>query len=167
MLTAGVSLAVLLGVAALVLSFIGLTRSPEAQPPPDMPQAQPQDLFVDGPDKALCEVIAPLMREQSDRTRNFQNLGEAASPERLGAIPQYKADTLDWAKRIESLLNEHAEPPRYLTRTLQRYIDGMLLYSENMYAERGPDSFDNTTYESAIVDYGGPLGTCYKVGVKW
>lgn len=107
------------------------------------------------------------MREQSDRTRNWQNIGDAASPERLAAVPKYKADTLDWATRIEPLLNEHAEPPRYLTRTLQRYIDGMLLYSENMYPDRGPDSFDNTTYESAIVDYGGPLGTCYKVGVKW
>jgi hypothetical protein len=165
-LASGVALAVVLGVVALVLSVIGLTRSPVPQPP-ETPQAQPQDLFVEDADKALCEVIAPLMREQSDRTRNFQNLGEAASPERLGAIPRYKADTLEWARRIEPLLNEHAEPPRYLTRTLQRYIDGMLLYSENMYAERGPDSFDNTTYESAIVDYGGPLGACYKVGVKW
>lgn len=107
------------------------------------------------------------MREQSDRTRNFQNKGDAASPERLGAIPQYKAETLDWANRIQPLVNEHAQPPRYLTRTLQRYIDGMLLYSENMYPERGPDSFDDATYESAIVDYGGPLGTCFKVGIRW
>ena len=58
-------------------------------------------------------------------------------------------------------------PPRYLTRTLQEYIDGMLLYSENMYNDRGSDPFDNTTYESAIVAYGGPLGTCFKVGVRW
>ena len=42
---------------------------------------------------------------------------------------------MDWANRIQRLLNEHAEPPRYLTRTLQRYIDGMLLYSENMYPD--------------------------------
>jgi hypothetical protein len=167
LLVSAVALAVLLGVAALVLSIIAAGRGPEPSPPPPAHQAEPEELFVDDADKPLCEAIGPLMREQSDRTRNFQNKGDAASPERLGAIPQYKADTLDWAIRIQPLLNQHAEPPRYLTRTLQRYIDGMLLYSENMYPERGPDSFDNTTYESAIVDYGGPLGTCYKVGVKW
>ncbi len=61
-------------------------------------------------------------------------------------------------------LNEHAEPPRYLTRTLQQYIDGMLLYSENMYPERGTDPFDNTTYDSAIVAYGGPLGDLLQGG---
>jgi hypothetical protein len=156
---------VLLGVAALVLSIMGVTR--ESAKPPPAPKAEQQELFVEDADKALCEVIGPLMREQSDRTRNFQNEGDSASPERLGAIPQYKAETLDWASRIQPLLNEHADPPRYLTRTLQRYIDGILLYSENMYPERGPDSFDNTTYESAIVDYGGPLGTCFKVGIRW
>ncbi|WP_206428707.1 hypothetical protein [Mycolicibacterium stellerae] len=165
-MASGVVLAVLLGVAALVLSIIGATR--ESTPPPlPNPRAEQQELFVEDADKALCAVISPLMREQSDRTRNFQNKGDAASPERLGAIPGYKAETLDWANRIQPLLNQHADPPRYLTRTLQRYIDGMLLYSENMYPERGPDSFDNTTYESAIVDYGGPLGTCYKVGIRW
>ena len=65
------------------------------------------------------------------------------------------------------VLNEHADPPRYLTRTLQQYIDGMLLYSENIYADRGPDPFDKRTYDSAVVAYGGPLATCYKVGVRW
>jgi hypothetical protein len=65
------------------------------------------------------------------------------------------------------LINDHSEPPRYLTRTLQSYVDGILLYSENMYAERGPDSFDNDAYISAVVFYGGPLGACWRVGVRW
>lgn len=167
LLASGVVLAVLLAVAALVLAIVTAVRGPEPSPPTPVPQAEEQLLFVDDADKALCEVIGPLMREQSDRTRDFMHIGDAASPERLGAIPQYKADTLAWAKRIQPLLNQHADPPRYLTRTLQRYIDGMLLYGENMYRERGPDSFDDTTYESAIVAYGGPLGTCFKVGIRW
>ncbi len=79
----------------------------------------------------------------------------------------FKADTLDWAGRIQEVLNAHATPPRYLTRTLQQYIDGMLLYSENMYKVRGPDRFDNDAYNSSVVYYGGPLGACYKVGVRW
>ena len=81
------------------------------------------------------------MREESDRTnRLLERPGAPDSPERLRAIPNFKAETLEWANRIQTLLNEHAEPPRYLTRTLQRYIDGLLLYSENMYTDRGPGS---------------------------
>jgi len=160
-------MAVVLAVAALVLSIITAVRDTSTPIALPVPHPEEEQLFVEGADKSLCEVIAPLMREQSDRTRNFQNTGDPASPERLSAIPNYKSETLRWAERIQPLLNEHAQPPRYLTRTLQRYIDGMLLYSENMYPERGPDSFDNATYESAIVDYGGPLGTCYKVGIRW
>ena len=41
-------------------------------------------------------------------------------------MPRFKNDTLDWADGMEDVLNEHSEPPRYLTRTLQEYIDGKL-----------------------------------------
>jgi hypothetical protein len=167
LLAAGVALGVLLGVVALVLSIITAVRGPETPPPPNIPQAEPQELFVDDADKPLCEAIAPLMREASDRTNAFLRTGAPDSPERLDAIANFKVETLDWAKRMQKILNDHAKPPRYLTRTLQRYIDGLLLYSENMYKDRGSDPFDNTTYDSAIVAVGGPLGTCYKVGVKW
>jgi hypothetical protein len=166
LLASGVVLAVLMGVAALTLSIIGVSRSPEPPPPPAAPQADKQELFVDDADKPLCEAIAPLMREESDRTNALLDKG-GDTPERLSAIPGYKSDTAEWAKRIQSVLNEHADPPRYLTRTLQQYIDGVLLYSENLYADRGPDPFDKTTYDSAVVALGGPLATCYKVGVRW
>src|SRR6185312_1504588 len=53
LLASGVVLAVLLGVAALVLSVVGLSRSPEPPPPPPVPQAAPQQLFDDVADKAL------------------------------------------------------------------------------------------------------------------
>jgi hypothetical protein len=43
----------------------------------------------------------------------------------------------------------------------------MLLYSENLHEDRAPDPYDNKTYEAAIIAVGGPLATCYKVGVKW
>ncbi|GFG54583.1 hypothetical protein MAGR_60240 [Mycolicibacterium agri] len=150
-----------------MVSIVAVTREPALPPQPAVPQAAPQQLFVDDADKALCEAIGPLMREASDRTNAFLRTGTPDSPERLNAIAGFKAETADWANRIQKILNEHADPPRYLTRTLQRYIDGLLLYSENMYKERGPDPFDTTTYDSAIVAYGGPLGTCYKVGVRW
>ena len=126
LLASGVVLAVMLGVAALVLSIIGLTRSPEPPPPLAAPQADKQELFVDDADKPLCEAIAPLMREESDRTNALLDKG-GDTPERLAAIPGYKSDTAEWAKRIQSVLNEHADPPRYLTRTLQQYMSGVCL----------------------------------------
>lgn len=91
-----------------------------------------EELFVDEADRPLCEAIGSLMREESDRTNAFLDKG-ADSPERSAAIPKYKAQSAKWAERIPTLLNQHADPPRYLTRTLQQYIDGVLLYSENLY----------------------------------
>src|SRR5215213_3268618 len=71
LLASGVALAVLLGVAALVLSIIRLTRDPESPPPPESGTAEVehQELFVDDADKALCEVIAPLMKESDEKNR--------------------------------------------------------------------------------------------------
>jgi hypothetical protein len=162
-----VVLAVMLGVAALVLSIIGVTRSPDLPPPPPAPEAANQQLFVDDADKALCEAIGPLMKESDESKQFYQASGLPGSPERAAVIPKFKTDTLDWAGRVQQVLNEHSEPPRYLTRTLQEYIDGMLLYTENIYADRQPDSFDKATWDSAVVAYGGPLGTCQKLGALW
>ncbi len=102
LLASGVALAVLLGVAALVLSIIGLTRGPEPPPPPTPPQAAPQELFVDDADKALCEAIGPLMREESDENERVLANWATDSPERLAAIPKFKAAHVDWANRIQN-----------------------------------------------------------------
>ena len=72
------------------------------------------------------------MREASDRTNAFLRSGAPESPRASDAIAKFKAETLQWADRIQAVLDDHAEPPRYLTRTLQRYVDGLLLYSENL-----------------------------------
>jgi hypothetical protein len=139
-----------------------------AASPPSTGTAQPlvEELFVDSADRPLCEAIGSLMREESDWTNAFLDKG-ADSPERSAAVPKYKVESVKWAERIQTLLNQHADPPRYLTRTLQQYIDGVLLYSENLYEDRGTDPFDKVTYDSAVVALGGPLATCYKVGVRW
>lgn len=126
-----------------------------------------EQLFVDDADKPLCKAVVSLMREEIDRTNAFLDAGGPDSPERSAAIPKYKSETAAWAGQIQPILNEHADPPRYLTRTLQQYIDGVLLYSENLYEDRGADAFDKVTYDSAVVALGGPLATCYKVGVRW
>lgn len=167
LLASGVVLAVLLGVAALVLSILAVVRGPEPAPPPAAPKAEPEELFVDDADKALCEAIAPLMKESDDKNQALTNAGPPGSPERSALIPEFKNHTLDWATRMQKLINEHADPPRYLTRTLQAYVDSSLLYSENIYPDRPPDSYDGAVWDSAAVAYGGPLGTCYKLGIKW
>jgi len=107
------------------------------------------------------------MKESDQTKRAFTDAGEAGSPQRAAAIPKFKSDTLDWANRLQKVLNEHSDPPRYLTRTVQEYIDGMLLYTENIYEDRQPDVFDKATWDSANVAYGGPLATCQKLGAMW
>ncbi len=71
LLASGVVLAVLLAVAALVLAIVTAVRGPEPSPPTPVPQAEQQLLFVDDADKALCEVIGPLMREQRRQNSRF------------------------------------------------------------------------------------------------
>ena len=166
LLASGVALAVLLGVGALALSILNAVRGPESPVSAPTSTSAPQELFDDDADKDLCEAIAPLMREETDRGKAFI-ASDPDSPERKAAIPAFKSETLDWATRIQKELDDHAVPPRYLTRTLQQYIDGMLLYSENLREDRAPDPYDNKAYEAAVIAVGGPLATCYKVGVKW
>ncbi len=159
LLAAGVILAVLLGVAALVVAIVSAAHGNEPSPPPPVPHAEAQQLLVDDADKPLCEAVGPLMKDSDDVTNAFIAKGDPGSPERRAAIPQFKADTLDLADRIQKVINEHADPPRYLTRTLQSYVDGMLLYSENMYTGSWRRSFvTRATYDASVVAYGGPLG---------
>jgi hypothetical protein len=167
LLAVGVALAVLLGVAAVTTSIVTAVKGSEPSPPAPISQAEPQKLFVDDADKPLCEAIGPLMKESNDLTNGFIGKGDPSSPERRAAIPQFKSDTVELTDRMQKIINDHAEPPRYLTRTLQNYVDGMLLYSENMYPDRGADPFDKATYDATVVAYGGPLATCYKLGVHW
>lgn len=166
LLTGGVALALLLGVVALIVSIIGVTRG-HTTPPPSTPQAKQQELFADDADKALCEAIAPLMKESDGKNRALTDSGSPGSPERSAAIPEFKRHTLDWAARMQRVINEHSQPSRYLTRTLQAYVDGSLLYSENIYPDKQPDKFDGAVWDSAAVAYGGPLATCYKLGITW
>ena len=114
LLAIGVALAVLLAVAALACCRSSrLVRGPEPHRRQQTSQAEPQQLFVDDADKALCEAIGPLMKESNDELF-LAEPGKPDSPERAAAIPQFKADTLGLGDRIQKLLNEHANPPRYL-----------------------------------------------------
>ena len=132
LLASAIAVSVLLGVVALVLSILALAASPQPLPEPAVPRAEQERVFVDDADTALCRAIGPLMKESDQTKRAFTDAGPAGSPERTAATPKFKADTLSWANRIQEVLNDHSDPPRYLTRTVQEYIDGMLLYTENI-----------------------------------
>lgn len=159
--------AVLLAIAALVVSLVRKpdTQTP-AQPTPTPTATVPaQALFVEDADRSLCEAIAPLMKEIVFQNQAFGPL-VPGSPEQGAAIPGYRAFVEDWAARIQPILNQHDEPPRYLTRTLQAYVDDKLLYVE-LVQPGHVDSYDNDTWNQSGIDYGGPLGTCSKLGINW
>lgn len=158
-------------VAAMVLGGLALNKvsqvqsaPPAAAPPVASPAAAPQ-LFDDAADRALCQAIPDLMRERNDADNTYQAL-PAGSPERRAAIPAYKSGVQDWAGRMESVLASHAQPDRYLTRTLQRYIDDTLLYAQNIYKNK-TDPYDKPTWDTGVVDYGGALGRCNQLGIGW
>jgi hypothetical protein len=157
--------AVLLSTAALVVALIGLVREPDqmsrAEPSPPATTAA----ATDSGDQALCEEIAPLIKESSANKNDFAGLGEPGSPERNAGIPNFVEITRDWASRAQEVLDKHAEPPRYLTRTLQRYIDDMRLFVDGL--RPGPeDDADRALWTDSIGALGGPLTACLDQGIE-
>jgi Na+-transporting methylmalonyl-CoA/oxaloacetate decarboxylase gamma subunit len=160
----GVVLAVLLAVAALIVAILALTREPPPAPPPAA-SPSPQGPTTDA-DRKLCEAVAPLMKENDDRSNAFLGTGDPGSPEQDAALPKFVTDTQDWARRAQQVLDANANPPRLSTRTLQRYIDDMQLFVASV--RPGPGTkYDEAAWTDSIVAYGGPLATCQALGVQW
>jgi hypothetical protein len=163
-----VVLAILLAVAALIVAIVALTEEP---PPAAMPAAMPTaPPSQQGPttdvDRKVCEAIAPLMKENDDRSNAFLGTGQPGSPEQDAALPKFVTDTQDWAVRTQQVLDANANPPRLLTRTLQRYVDDMQLFVASV--RPGPGTkYDEAAWTDSIVAYGGPLATCQALGVQW
>lgn len=168
-----VAVVALLAIAALVVSTIALTRDPAVSPTatPSPTAAAPTTsatapVNIDELDTALCEEIGPLMKESNDRSNAFVLTGEPGSTERNEAIPAFREATLDWAERTQAVLDDYAEPERFLTRTLQRFIDDMSLYVRNVRSGLS-EPYDTALWTDATAAYGGPLSRCQEVGVLW
>lgn len=162
LLNVGVVLAILLAVAALVISVVSLLTQPTPAPAAGPPTAQ----AVTAADKALCQAIGPLMKENDDRSNAFLATGEPGTPERDAALPKFVSDTQDWARRTQQALDAHANPPRFITRALQRYIDDMQLFVASV--RPGPGTqYDEAAWTDSIVAYGGPLALCQQLGAAW
>jgi hypothetical protein len=162
--------AAIASITALVLSVIAVVGKPSDVRPAPTTSAAPAPaapiLFDDAADRPLCEALPDLMRERNEADRVYQAL-PVGSAERSAAMPAYKIGVQVWAGRVQDVLAQHATPDRYLTRTLQRYIDDKLLYAQNIYPNRPADKFDEETWNAGVVDYGGALGRCNQLGIGW
>lgn len=160
----GVAVAIVLAAAALIVALVrqpdepvAATRSSESPTPVGDTAAA---------DKALCEKVGPLLRQMVDDGKKFVALGDPGTPDRDAGIPDYRATVMDWAKKIQPILDTAPAPPRFLTSTLQTTTDSKLLYVSNI--RPGPEQeTDVLAWRSGAIAYGGPWETCRALGVTW
>ena len=163
----GVLLAIAIAIAALIVALVrggdtSAPATPTAQPSASSTAAPSSD--TSAADKALCESIAPLMKESSTRKNAFTDLGPDGSPQRDAGLQTFRDETQDWVTRAQAALDEHADPPRFLTRTLQRYIDDMRMLSSNL--RPGPITNSNAAgWSDSVFALAGPFEVCGKLGV--
>lgn len=159
--------AVLLSTAALIVAVISALRDPlptsSSVSTSETSTARPAD--VQAVDRDLCEEIAPLIKESSRNKNNFSGLGAQGSPERNAGITDFVERTQDWASRAQQVLDAHTDPPRYLTRSLQRYIDDMRLFVDGLRPGPGHDS-DQAVWTDSIAALNGPVMVCSQLGVE-
>jgi hypothetical protein len=160
-------LAIVLSAAALVVGIIALVRQPDASVTvtPSSTSAAPVG-DTTAADKALCEEVGPLLREIADIGRSFVALGRTGTPERDAGIPDYRAAVKNWTNRIQPIVDANANPPRYLTRTLQSFVDLNQLYADNIRpGDEQPSDVEG--WNAGTTAYGGPLAVCKGLGVMW
>jgi hypothetical protein len=170
--TAGLVTAILLATAALVVGIIALSRpTPNSSPPsPDRtpavatPTTKPTDTST--ADRKLCEAVGPLLHESNETGKAFVNLGNPGTPPRDAGIPDYKTSVLDWARRIQPVLDSQPDADPFLRRTLQRMVDDIRVYATSI--RPGPETdADAAAWNDATVAYGGPYDVCHQLGVQW
>jgi len=168
LVAAGITVAILLATAALVVGVVGLARptpAPVAAAPTSAPST-PTPGDTTAADRALCTAIAPLMGENDRFSNAYIRLGEAGSPARDQALPKFISDSQDWVKRVQPILDQHSDANPYLQRTLQRFLDDRSLLVSDM----GPGpltSYANALWADSLGAYSGPLHVCGGVGVTW
>jgi len=163
----GIAVAIAIAAAALVVALTGVGRQPApSAPPAAAPTAPSQAASTADADRALCEAIAPLMVESNRAAGEFVNIGETGTRARDAAIPEFRADTENWAERAQAVLDSHPNAQPFFRRTLQRYVDDLTLFVRNV--RPGPkQTYDAAAWEDSLVAYGGPQSTCQNLGVNW
>lgn len=163
----GVVVAILIGLAALTVGIVALVTRPApnvASPLPNEPAAAPSDTTE--ADRALCSAIAPLMAENDQVSNAYIRLGEAGSPARDQALPQFVSDSEDWVTRMQGILDSHPKVDPYFGRTLQRFLDDRSLLVAGI--EAGPlTSYARALWADSLGAYSGPLKVCHDLGITW
>jgi hypothetical protein len=162
----GIAAGVALSAAALTVSLVNTRTQPPAAAPPSTvaPSAAPAGSTA-ADDKALCEAIAPLMKEDAARSKAFVGLGHTGTPERDAGIPVYVADTAGWAKLAQDVIDQHTVvPPDFLLRSVQRYVDDVRSYAANIRPGPAADE-DNAAWNDSLVAGGGAYEVCGDLGV--
>lgn len=164
----GVGVAILLAAVALVVALVkGSTNAPPASTPTQAANSKPAEVFVDDADRALCLAMGPLMSENNDARKAFLESGQQNTPERKAAIPKFVSDAYEWAHRAQEVLNQHSDPPRFLTRNFQQYIDYDLLFAEGLSPDRDSSVYENQIYELGTMQLSGLIGRCSEVDAPW
>ncbi|MCG5432781.1 hypothetical protein LV457_10830 [Mycobacterium sp. MYCO198283] len=156
------TLGVVLAAAALLVALLREPAAPQAFDTPKI-TAAPQATLDDKADRALCEEIAPLMTEGDSRTRQFNSLIRG-SAEQQAALPEFRSYIQGWASEMQNVLNSNSQPPRFLTRTVQSFIDVMLLWVGR---DNASDDVAMSTYRVTSSYYSGPQFRCEVLGVPW
>jgi hypothetical protein len=154
-----------LAAAALVVSLVSAHRNAPATP--KQSEATNQFATITESDKALCQAIAPLVKESSERGKAFVNLGHTGTPERDAGIPAYVSDTTAWVNRAQAVLDQHSSPPSrsdILLRSLQRYVDDKYAYVASIRPGPGTDA-DNAAWNDSLVALSVPYDICDGLGV--
>jgi hypothetical protein len=165
---AAAAVAVLIATAALTISLIGPGHD-STQPSGGAASTQsakptPNPEATEAADRALCNAIAPLVKENSARGMAFADLGDPGTPARDAGIDSFTQETLGWVKQIEAQLAEHMDASPFFTRTLQRYIDDRRIYATNLRPGLLGDA-DAAAWNDAKVALAGPFDICGNLGI--
>jgi hypothetical protein len=162
----GIMLAIVLASAALVVSLVSAHRN--TPPAATQPSAQPtnQSPSSTESDKALCQAIAPLIKESESDGKAFVALGNNGTPARDAGIDAFAAKTADWVKRTQAVIDQHVTtaPPGYLMRSLLRFMDDRHTYASNIRPGPATDG-DNAAWNDSLVAAGGLFEVCGDLGV--
>jgi hypothetical protein len=150
----------------LVISLVTAHHNSSTLAAQPTSQATIQAAATTDSDKALCETIAPLIKESNADAKAFVALGNYGTPERDAGISAYVAHTTDWVKRAQSVVDQHMTTARadYLTRSLQRFIDDVRAYASNIRPGPATDG-DTAAWNDSLVALAGPLDACADLGV--
>lgn len=165
---AGILLAVVLAASSLVVALTGRSSSDTNTPAPsaDNPAASSDTASTEVADRGLCTAIAPLMSEYSRTAKAWFALGQPGTPARDAALPQFISDTEDWVARVDAVMDEHTGVQPRFERTLQRYVDDLWLFANNV--EPGPErTYDGAAWTDSLIAYGGPQSICDSLGAGW